>query len=217
MLEILESPKHVVALRLSGELTAADIETAYKATDEALKHGDRVSFFAEIDPSMQLTFEGVAKDIVEGVRQWGKLMKYYRAAIVTDKGWLSAMARVEGIVFSSIDVRVFGHAERDKAFAWAVEAPKPVTTPAEPEASIHFLQTTSENVFAYEIDGRLRAAGEVGVFDTEQELPAGVPGEQPVEQGGAGPADVEIAGGAGGEAGADHDAILRVRQHPPLW
>ena len=42
MLEILESPKHVVALRLSGELTAADIETAYKATDEALKHGDRV-------------------------------------------------------------------------------------------------------------------------------------------------------------------------------
>lgn len=156
MLEILESPKHVVAIRLSGDLTASDIDQAYKATDEALKHSDRVSFFAEIDPSMQLTFEGVAKDIVEGIRQWGKLMKFYRAAIVTDKGWLSAMARVEGIVLSSIDVRVFGHEERNKAFAWAVEEPGPATAPAEPESSIHFLQTTSEDVFAYEIDGRLR-------------------------------------------------------------
>jgi hypothetical protein len=156
MLEILESPKHVVALRLSGDLTAADIEQAYKATDDALKKRDRISFFADIDPSTQLTFEGLAKDIVEGVKQWGKLSKYYRAAVVTDKGWLSAMARVEGIVFSSIDVRVFSHAERDKAFAWAVETPKPVSPPADPEPSIHFLQTTSENVFAYEIDGRLR-------------------------------------------------------------
>ena len=156
MLEILDSPKHVVAMKLSGSLTAKDIEQAYKATDEALKSNDRISFFAEIDPSISLTFEGLAKDLVEGVSQWGKLSKYARAAVVTDKGWLSAIARVEGVVFSSIDVKVFGHEDRDKAFAWASEKPEPVSKPAEPEASIHFLQTTSENVFAYEVDGRLR-------------------------------------------------------------
>src|SRR5215204_425966 len=132
MLEILESQKHLIAIRLSGELTAADVTQAYKATDEALKQNDRISFFAEVDPSMKLTFEGLLKDLVEGVGQFGKLGRYYRAALVTDKGWLASMARIEGIVFSSIDFRVFAPADRDKAFAWASETPEPVVTPTDP-------------------------------------------------------------------------------------
>ena len=156
MLEILESPKHLVALRLSDELTAADVKRAYDATNKALKENDRVSFFAEIDPSMRPTFEGVLRDIVEGVGQWGNLRKYYRAAVVTDKGWIAALSRVEGLVFSSIDIRVFEPAERDKAFAWAAEEPGPVPAVTDPETSVHFLKTTNENVFAYEVNGRIR-------------------------------------------------------------
>ena len=156
MLEILESPKHVVAFKLSADLTADDVTRAYRAVDDALKTNDRISFFAEVDPSMELTFQGLLKDMVEGVSQWNKLKHYYRMALVTDKGWMAALARVEGLVFSSIDLRVFSHEDRNKAFAWASETPEPVPAPVEPEASIHFLQTTSEDVFAYEVDGRLR-------------------------------------------------------------
>jgi len=156
MLEILDSPKHVVALKLSGEMTADDVTRSYKAVEDALKANDRISFFAEVDPSMELTFQGLLKDLVEGVGQWNKLKHYYRMALVTDKGWMAALARVEGLVFSSIDLRVFSHDERAKAFAWASETPEPIPAPVEHDASIHFLQTTSENVFAYEIDGRLR-------------------------------------------------------------
>ncbi|MEP6705042.1 MAG: STAS/SEC14 domain-containing protein [Acidobacteriota bacterium] len=156
MLEFLDSPKHLVAVRIAGDLTAADIESAYAAADEAIKKSERISFFAEVDPSMKLTFEGLLKDVFEGVGQWGKFKKYYRAALVTDKGWLAGLARVEGLVFSSIDVRVFDQANREKAFAWASEIPEPVREPVVPEAAIRFLQTTSENVFAYEVDGRLR-------------------------------------------------------------
>jgi hypothetical protein len=105
---------------------------------------------------MQFTVQGLAKDLVESLNQWGKLKRYYRAAVVTDKGWLGALARVEGLVFSSIDVRVFSPDERDKAYAWASETPEAAPEPAEPTPSLHFLQTTSENVFAYEVDGRLR-------------------------------------------------------------
>jgi hypothetical protein len=142
-------------MRISGELTAADVTQAYKATDAALKDNERISFFAEIDPSLKLTFEGLVKDFMEGISQWGKLKKYYRAAVVTDKGWMAALARVEGLVFSSIDVRVFGLDERDKAFAWASETPQPAPAPVEAGPSLHFIQTTSEDVFAYEVDGRL--------------------------------------------------------------
>lgn len=156
MIEILDSPKHVVAMRASGKLTADDVALSYKATEDALKVNDRVSFFVEIDESMALTFEGVLKDLVQGIGQIGKLSRYYRVAVVTKKGWIGALARAEGIVFSSIDVRVFEPAERDKAFAWACEKPEPVQTPVEPEPSLRVLQTTRDDVFAYEVDGRLR-------------------------------------------------------------
>jgi hypothetical protein len=157
MLEILDSAKHLVAMKLTGSLTAADVEKAYKATNEALDSNERISFFADVDDSMSLTFEGLAKDLFEGISQIGQISRYYRAAVVTDKGWLGALARVEGLVFCSIDVRVFPKAEREKAFAWASETPQPRPKPAEPAPSIHFLQTTNENVFAYEVTGRLRA------------------------------------------------------------
>lgn len=156
MIEILESPKHLVAMKISGSITAEDIEKAYKATNDALAENERVSFFAEVDDSMGFTVEGLLKDLWNGIGQLGRLGKYYRAAVVTDKGWIATMARVEGLVFSSIDVRVFDPAERNKALAWASEAPEPLPKPEEPSPSLHVLHTTNENVFAYEVNGRVR-------------------------------------------------------------
>ena len=156
MIELLESAKHLVAMKITGSVTGEDVSKAYKATEDALKSNERISFFADIDDSFGITFEGIIKDVGEGLKQLGNLSKYYRAAVVTDKGWLGAMARVEGLVFSSIDVRVFPRNERDKAFAWASEKPAPLPKPEEPPRSIHFLQTTSDKVFAYEVNGKLR-------------------------------------------------------------
>ena len=153
MIEILDSPKHLVAMKLSGSLTAEDVTKAYTATDNALKKNERISFFAEIDESMNLTLDGLAKDVMSGIGQFGKLSKYYRAAVVTGKGWLGALTRVEGLVFSSIDVRVFSPEERDKAFAWATDEPEPLPKTAKSGPSIHFIQTNNDRVVAYTIDG----------------------------------------------------------------
>src|SRR5438045_8737086 len=103
MIEILDSPKHLVAMRLSGNLTAEDVEKAYKATGDALNENDRISFFAEVDESMNLTFEGVFKDMVEGIWQIRKLKHYSRVALVTSKGWIPAIAGAAGTVICSVD------------------------------------------------------------------------------------------------------------------
>ena len=155
MIEILESPNHLVALKISGEITAEDITRAYEATNSALKENERVSFFGEIEDSLNFTWEGLYKDLSEGFGQFGKLKHYYRAAVVTDKSWLGALARVEGLVFSSIDVRVFPKNERDKAFAWASEKPEPLPKPKVPQTAIRLIQTTNDKVFAYEVDGTI--------------------------------------------------------------
>lgn len=155
MLEILDSQKHVVAMRLTGDLTADDVSKAYKVVEDTLKENDRISFYAEIEESMSLTFEGLFKDLFEGLGQFGKLKHYYRAALVTEKGWVATIARIEGLVFSSIDVKIFPFSEKAKALAWASEAAPPISAPESPKQAIHFLKTSSDNVFAYEVNGRI--------------------------------------------------------------
>lgn len=156
MIEILGSEKHLVAIKISGDLTAEDVTKSNEAVDKALKDNERVSVFVEVEPSMQITFEGLVKDFIEGIGKLGKMRRFYRLALVTDKGWMAAIARIEGLVFSSIDLRVFEPADRDKAFSWASEVPEPLPKPEVPEPSIRFIQTTNENVFAWEVNGRIR-------------------------------------------------------------
>lgn len=156
MIEILELSDIVVGMRLSGSITADDVEKAYKVTEEALEKHERVSLYAEVDASTALTFEGILKDLVNIPGQLGKLSRYYRAAVVTDLKWIATAARFEGLVFSSIDVRVFAMSDREKAITWVSEKPEPLPVPEEPAPSVRFLATDNDNVFAYEIDGRLR-------------------------------------------------------------
>ena len=155
MLEILPSPKHVIAIRFTGGFTAEDVTNMYRAVDEALKDNERISFFAEFDKSVELTFEGLLKDAVEGISRLGQLNRFYRAAVVTNRNWTATIARLESLILPYVDVRVFKFDEKEKALAWASETPAPLPKKEESAPSVHMLQTTSERVLAYEIDGRV--------------------------------------------------------------
>ena len=58
------------------------------------------------------------------------------------------------------------------------------------------------------VDRRLGRTRTVGIFDAQQELAAMMAGEQPVEERGAGAADVQEAGRRGGEAGYDGHVLV---------
>ena len=68
MIEILESPKYLVAMKVFGKLTADDVKAAYNAVEDALKDHERISFFAEIEDSVGITVDGLLKDLTEGQR-----------------------------------------------------------------------------------------------------------------------------------------------------
>ena len=158
MLEILEAPKHLVAFKLSKQLTAEDVDGSTKALTDALKDQERINIFAEIDASVSLTLEGLWRDLVNSVNSFGLIKKVSRLAVVSGSQVYSALLRVEGLVFSSIEMRVFRPEQRDEAFAWASKEPEALPKPEPPKPAIHFLQTTSDSVFAYEIDGRVSDA-----------------------------------------------------------
>lgn len=156
MIEVLTSPPHVVALRISGRLTADDITVAYDATDAALRDHEHISFFAEVVQPVDFTVESIARDLMEGLRHRQQLSRYARAALVTDIGWMATLARVEGVAFSKIDVQVFTPEDRDEAFAWAASTAAPMAaTTADTSSAFQVIPTTSDDVFAFEFDGRL--------------------------------------------------------------
>ncbi len=155
MLEILKSPKHLVAFKLSGELTANDVERSTNALIDALKTQERVSIFAEIGEPFSLTLEGLWKDLVNSFNNFGIRKKVFRLAVVSPSEVYSAILRIEGFVLSSTAMRVFTPEQREEAFAWASKKPEPMPKPEPAKRAIRFIQTTNENVFAYEVDGRV--------------------------------------------------------------
>jgi len=58
----------------------------------------------------------------------------------------------------------------------------------------------------------LGRAGHIRILDAENEFPPLLPGEKPVEQGGAGASHMEVAGGAGGKTKSyfGHDILLHM-------
>jgi len=57
-----------------------------------------------------------------------------------------------GRLLSSIDLRIFGAGQNDKAIAWAAEIPARTNSPA-----FHRIKTSADNVYAFAINGVISA------------------------------------------------------------
>lgn len=158
MIEFLESSDHVVAMRFTSGIVGEDIEKGSAKLDEKISLGKRASVYAELSENSYYTADGLLRDVVESVNNINKRSMLYRAAVVTDKGWLGALARLEGLVFSSIDIRVFSLTDKNAALAWVSEAPPPLPETENSRSSLHFIKTTEPSVIAYEMKGRITSA-----------------------------------------------------------
>ncbi len=125
----MNAPESMVAMKISGEITGKDVETAYDALDAALGKSEKVSLYAEVDKSVDFSFQALVEDLRHGFGKLFQIDRFYRAALVTDKKWLAALARAEGVMFSSIEVKVFPFAESEAALQWATEKYAPVEKP----------------------------------------------------------------------------------------
>lgn len=119
MLQILESEDHVLAVRLSGTLTAGDVALVAKEVDARLERHEKIGIFAELTDFHDLTAEAAAKDFAYGFSKIGQWSRFPREAVVTDKQWVRTLIKLMDPVIPMVDVRAFEPAQRDEALAWA--------------------------------------------------------------------------------------------------
>lgn len=125
MLELLPSgADHVVAMKISGRVTAPDLQVAIDAIEAVKKAQPRVSLYTELDEMRWMTFTAFLRDLGYGLTQVGDLDRYYRAAVLSDKHWVRHLARLENRLFRRMEIRAFSVRDKPKALEWVRHLPE---------------------------------------------------------------------------------------------
>ncbi|MGC3874303.1 STAS/SEC14 domain-containing protein [Halomonas sp. GXIMD04776] len=132
MLELITAPApHVIAMRVSGCITADELQHGIDAIEQAKQTHDKISLYTEVDNLRWMTGTALVRDIGYGLTQFGRLHHFHRAAVVADQQWLRTIATVENQLFKSLEIRPFTPAERETAMKWVCELPNKGTSQEE--------------------------------------------------------------------------------------
>jgi stage II sporulation SpoAA-like protein len=121
MIEILNTPDHVVAVRLSGRLSGAEMDQLTAAVEARLARHPRIGVVADLTPLTGLTLEALAKDIRYNLSRLGDWKRFPREAVITESAWVQAAVSALDPVLPHVEVRSFGPAEQAAALAWAAD------------------------------------------------------------------------------------------------
>ena len=123
MVEILPSPDHVVAIKISGTLTATDYDRIVAEVSAKLARHKRLGILVDMVDLDDFTLEAGWKDLRYSLSLLGELARFPREAVVSDKQWVRALARIADPLVPHVEIQVFGPGERDAALAWVADLP----------------------------------------------------------------------------------------------
>ena len=123
MFEILPSPDHVVALKISGTLTADEYDRIVEAIEGRLARHPRLGVFMDLLDFDALTGAAVLKDLRYALGKVTELRRFPREAVVADKLWIRTLVKAASPLVPHVELRAFGADEREAAMAWASDLP----------------------------------------------------------------------------------------------
>ena len=150
MLEILPGPDHMLALRLSGTLTADDYDRIADELSAKLKRHERLGVYTETHDLAGMKPAALAKDLRLAFALLGDFQRFPRAALVTQEKWLRTLANTGKVFFPRTDIRQFEPRDKERALAWVAEVPDEPRTPA-----LRIIPTTRRDTFAFVWNGRI--------------------------------------------------------------
>jgi hypothetical protein len=119
LLEILDSPDHVAALRISVILSSGEHDRAVAEIEARLGRHDKIGLLLDLAAFDDVTTEASRKDSRDSLTEFWELKRFPRAAIITHKAWVAALARMAGPMVPHVELRVFHPGESANALSWA--------------------------------------------------------------------------------------------------
>ncbi len=121
MIEILPAPEHILAAKVSGTLDGTDYDRIINEVESRLNLHDRIGAFVDMLELQDVTFSAGMKEAGYSLRKLGDSDHFPRLAILTEKKWISAAAKMAAPLIPFAEVRTFKGAERDDALTWVSE------------------------------------------------------------------------------------------------
>jgi hypothetical protein len=106
MLDVLNAPDHVVALRVSGRVEEQDIERGIEAIEAALQSQDRLGILVEAEIT-GMAVGAFTKDLTYSLGKLRDLYRFSRVAVVTGQEWVRTITQVQDRILPFVDVRSF--------------------------------------------------------------------------------------------------------------
>jgi hypothetical protein len=122
MLELIDSADDVIALKMSGKITGADLDAVMNRLDHIMASHDKVHVFAETHSIDGIEISGLPAYLARALPQFGKLGRFGRVAVVADQAWIRAGTRLESALLPNISYRTYMPEERAEALAWVTGA-----------------------------------------------------------------------------------------------
>lgn len=121
MMELLPSPDHVVALRISGTMTGEDFDKVIEAVEAILARHKRIGALVDLRDFQDATLEAALKDTRYDLSKLFQLNRFPREAVVSDKRWVHSLARFASPLVPFVEIRAFHGQEIDAAMAWVAD------------------------------------------------------------------------------------------------
>jgi hypothetical protein len=123
MLELLDSPDDVIALRMSHKITGNDLTVIMDRLDDMMSKQDKVHVFVETHSIDGIEVSGLPSYMTRALPLFGKLDRFGRVAVVADQAWVRVGTRLESALLPNISYRTYLPEERDEALAWVMRGP----------------------------------------------------------------------------------------------
>ena len=118
MIEILDSPDDVIAVRVSHKITGDALNTIMNRLEEIMAEHDKIHVFVETQAVDGIELSSLPTYCARALPLFGKLRRFGRVAVVADQGWIRAGTRIESAMLPFISYRTFLPDQREEAFAW---------------------------------------------------------------------------------------------------
>lgn len=149
---ILESPRNVIALKLSGKLTKHDVETYEKLIDERIASDEIFGLLIDLSDFGDTEPDALAEDLKYEFSLFGKLKSFPKIALLSDKQWLNTLIRTTGHLLPGVDVKTFRSEDQHVAMNFAADLPKAGDDTC---ASIIEIPSGIPNLLGFEIKGKI--------------------------------------------------------------
>ncbi len=150
MFEKIHAPDNVLAFRLSGAVSAADVAHYREAAERSLAGGGDIGFCCDLTGFSDVEAAAMVPGLMADFAVWRHIGRIKRLAMVSDKQWPGGMLGLLGAWLPTLEMRAFAAHEGALAVRWAAER-TPVAADRKP--GMRMLATTQPGVGAFEVDG----------------------------------------------------------------